>query len=65
MNWQSYQSAATIDSWLDCLAINFGHIAKVTEIGKSFEGRPLKVVRIGDGDRNKPAVFIDGGIHAR
>ena len=34
-------------------------------MGHSSEGRPLKVVRIGSGDRSKPAVFIDGGIHAR
>ena len=32
---------------------------------QSSEGRDLKVVKIGNGDSNKPAVFIDGGIHAR
>ena len=37
----------------------------MTVVGHSSEGRPLKVVRIGSGDRSKPAVFIDGGIHAR
>ena len=65
MNWLSYQNFATINSWLDCLAASFPHKAEVREIGRSFEGRPLKVVRIGDGDTSKPAVFIDGGIHAR
>ena len=38
------------------------------EIGKSTEGRSLKVIKIGkaatDG-RVKPAVWIDAGIHAR
>ena len=65
MNWLSYQNFATINSWLDCLAVSFPHKTEVREIGRSFEGRPLKVVRIGDGDTSKPAVFIDGGIHAR
>ena len=65
MNWQSYQSAETIIRWLDCLNANFDNKVKVQEVGKSFEGRPLKVIRIGDGDKNKPAVFIDAGIHAR
>ena len=65
MNWLSYQNFATINSWLDCLAASFPHKVEVREIGRSFEGRPLKVVRIGDGDTSKPAVFIDGGIHAR
>ena len=40
----------------------------VFEIGRSTEGRPLKVIKIGapapDG-RIKPAVWIDAGIHAR
>lgn len=65
MNWLSYHNFATINSWLDCLAVSFPHKVEVREIGRSFEGRPLKVVRIGDGDSSKPAVFIDGGIHAR
>ena len=51
--------------WLDCLHANFPSKVQVQEIGRSFEGRPLKVIRIGDGDKSKPAVFIDAGIHAR
>jgi murein tripeptide amidase MpaA len=47
------------------MAANFGHKMKLIHIGKSSEGRDLKVVKIGNGDANKAAVFIDGGIHAR
>jgi len=65
MNWVQYQSFATISAWLDCMAANFGHKMSLIHIGKSTEGRDLKVVKIGDGDTNKAAVFIDGGIHAR
>lgn len=32
---------------------------------QSSEGRPLQVLKIGTGHSSKPAVFIDGGIHAR
>jgi len=65
MNWAQYQSFATISSWLSCMAANFGHKMSLIHIGKSTEGRDLKVVKIGNGDKNKAAVFIDGGIHAR
>ena len=58
MNWKQYQSVDTIYSWLDCMQQQFGH-------KMSSEGRPLKLVQIGEGGTNKPAVFIDGGIHAR
>jgi len=41
--------------------------SKVTvfSIGLSGERRPLKVMKISSGGQNKPAVWIDGGIHAR
>lgn len=65
MNWKQYQSVDTINSWLDCMQQHFGHKMSVRDIGRSSEGRPLKLVQIGEGGTNKPAVFIDGGIHAR
>jgi murein tripeptide amidase MpaA len=34
-------------------------------IGHSGEGRPLVVVRVGSGRPGRPAVFVEGGIHAR
>ena len=35
--------------------------------GQSYEKRDMKVIKIesGSGSSNKPAVFVDGGIHAR
>ena len=35
--------------------------------GQSYEKRDMKVIKIesGSGSINKPAVFVDGGIHAR
>ena len=65
MNWKQYQSVDTIYSWLDCMQQHFGHKMSVRDIGRSSEGRPLKLVQIGERGTNKPAVFIDGGIHAR
>lgn len=40
---------------------------KVIEVGKSFEGRVLKAIKItnGDGIRNKSVIFVHGGMFAR
>ena len=39
--------------------------ATLINIGRSSEGKSLKVLQVGSGERGKPAIFIDGGIHAR
>ena len=65
MNWKQYHGVNTIYSWLDCMQQNFGHKMSMREIGRSSEGRSLKLVQIGESGANKSAVFIDGGIHAR
>lgn len=42
-------------------------IASTFNIGKSYEGRDLRVIKIGSPDMRskKPVIFIDGGVHAR
>ena len=54
--------------YLTCLAARYSDRAQVFDIGTSVEGRALKVIKIGkprsDGSA-KPAIWIDGGIHAR
>ena len=52
--------------YLECLGNSYPNHAKVIDIGKSVEGRQLKVLKIGLAKKNiKPAIWIDGGIHAR
>ena len=34
-------------------------------IGQTAEDRDLVVVRVGGGGQGRPAVFVEGGIHAR
>ena len=54
--------------YLVCLSTRFPDQAQLISIGKSVEGRELRVIKIGkprpDGGA-KPAIWIDGGIHAR
>lgn len=54
-------------SWLDELAQNYS-IATVKSIGRSVEGRELKLIKVStssDPRENKSAIFIDGNFHAR
>ena len=54
--------------YLNCLATKYADRAQVLDIGNSVEQRSLKVIKIGKPCANgsaKPAIWIDGGIHAR
>ncbi|XP_043288590.1 carboxypeptidase B-like isoform X1 [Venturia canescens] len=65
MEWSSYHRLEDIHGYLDYLEQTFPDLCSVVSIGKSFEGRPLKVLRISKGEPGVPAIWIDGGIHAR
>jgi len=64
MSFTRYQSARTITAFVECLSRQNPGRATLINIGTSTEGRKLNVLRLSSG-RGKPAIFIDGGIHAR
>lgn len=53
--------------YLDYLALKYPHLVEVSSIGKSFEGRSLKIIKVSSGaDKNgeaKPAIWIDAGMY--
>ena len=54
--------------YLNCLASRYSDRTQTIDIGNSVEGRAIKVIKIGRPRANgsvKPAIWIDGGIHAR
>lgn len=54
--------AADIDSYIEYLAITYPDICQTEVIGKSFEGRDMKLLKVSTGsESNKPAIWIDGG----
>ncbi|CAK9812749.1 Carboxypeptidase B [Anthophora plagiata] len=65
MEWSSYHRLEDIHGYLDYLAETFPSVCSVVSIGNSVEGRALKVLRISNGKADAPALWIDGGIHAR
>lgn len=51
--------------YLDYLEVKYPQLVEVFSIGKSFEGRALKVIKVSTGaNRNgepKPSIWIDAG----
>lgn len=47
------------------LAANYPDIVSVEEIGTSYEGRGISMIKIGAGSSDNPIILVDGGIHAR
>lgn len=54
-----------IVEYLREIAETYSEIASIFEIGTSYEGRIIYGLKISSGGTGKPAVLIDGTLHAR
>ncbi|KAK3907701.1 Zinc carboxypeptidase A 1 [Frankliniella fusca] len=59
-----FQRIADINAWLARLADAHPGAAQVVDGGRSFEGRPIRGVRLFPG-HDKPRVLIEAGMHAQ
>ncbi|KAL5020117.1 hypothetical protein ScPMuIL_003009 [Solemya velum] len=63
-----FASHAQIGHWLSQISARHSHISSLENIGTSYEGRNMTIIKIGkprtDG-ANKPIIWIDAGVHAR
>ncbi|XP_043569938.1 carboxypeptidase A1-like [Chiloscyllium plagiosum] len=64
-NYGKYHTLDEIYSWMDSLANEYPGLVQKQQIGTSFEGRPLYVLKFSTGGTGRPAIWIDSGIHAR
>jgi len=67
-DFRNYYATKYQHAHLDALASRHPDKAETFSIGKSYEGRDLKVIRISNNlasSDNKPMIWVDGGIHAR
>ncbi|XP_058846260.1 carboxypeptidase B-like isoform X3 [Acipenser ruthenus] len=65
-DYEKYNDWDKIVSWTEHIAATFPSLVTRTEIGKTFEGNPIYLLKVGSRqDQSKPAVFMDCGIHAR
>ncbi|KAI8034034.1 hypothetical protein M5D96_013194, partial [Drosophila gunungcola] len=65
MHWKDYHDLDTIYSFMREIRSKFPNIVRLYTIGKTEQGRDLKVLRISENPRENKKVWIDGGIHAR
>lgn len=63
--WQRYHTLDEIYNWIDELGQKYSGKVRVIQGGRTSEGRPIKGVKLSFGESKRPAVFIEGGIHAR
>ncbi|CAH2088362.1 unnamed protein product [Euphydryas editha] len=67
MPYDNYQPLNVIYEYIDRIAEQYPETVTLVENLRSFEGRPLKYLKISRDNfqSNKPVIFIDGGMHAR
>lgn len=46
LNWIDYHNYADIYAWLDALKVEFPDYITIEQLGTTFEGRPLKLVKL-------------------
>ncbi|XP_076302722.1 carboxypeptidase B-like [Lasioglossum baleicum] len=60
-----YPNYNEVNDYLNYVTRTYSDVASLINIGNSYEGRAMKVLKLSTGGKNKPAIFIDAGIHAR
>ncbi|NXU63686.1 CBPA2 Carboxypeptidase, partial [Horornis vulcanius] len=60
----AYHTLDDINKELDHLASEYSFVKKI-QIGESYEKRPLYVLKFSTGGSNRPAIWLDAGIHSR
>ncbi|CAG4957142.1 unnamed protein product [Colias eurytheme] len=64
MRWDTYYNLRQINDWLDDIVSRYSNVASIIVGGESYEGRPIRGVKISHGSGRR-AIFIESGIHAR
>ncbi|XP_034619822.1 carboxypeptidase A1-like [Trachemys scripta elegans] len=64
-NYASYHTLDEIYDFMDLLVIENPNLVSKIQIGNSYEGRPLNVLKFSTGGTKRPAIWIDTGIHSR
>ncbi|XP_076621557.1 carboxypeptidase B isoform X1 [Colletes latitarsis] len=65
LSFTYYPNYKEVSDYLDYVTKAHSDVASLINIGTSYEGRQMRVLRLSTGGKTKPAVFIDAGIHAR
>ncbi|XP_063337004.1 carboxypeptidase A1-like [Pelmatolapia mariae] len=64
-DFSSYHNLSEMYSFQDMLVAENPNLVSKIVIGQSYEDRPLNVLKFSTGGTNRPAIWIDTGIHSR
>ena len=66
-HFDAYQRLQKIHDFLTAIQTSYPSIASVASVGKSYSGKDLRYIKIGENQaaQTKPVIFIEGGMHAR
>ncbi len=64
-DWEDYYSHDDINTFIDELASTNSDWVSTVSIGKSYEGRDMRVIKIEKAGPGAPIAWIEAGIHAR
>ncbi|KAI8439571.1 hypothetical protein MSG28_013300 [Choristoneura fumiferana] len=65
LDWKNYYPLHLIYNFMMDLETQFPSTCTVSSIGKSVEGRDIKMLKISNSDANNTGAWLDGAIHAR
>ncbi|XP_072003600.1 carboxypeptidase A2-like [Engystomops pustulosus] len=63
-NYGSYHTLDNLYKAIDAIVLDYKSILSKQQIGSSYEGRPLYVLKFSTG-ANRPGIWLDAGIHSR
>jgi murein tripeptide amidase MpaA len=69
--FNAYRTRAEIESLMDQIAADYPHLARLSTIGASVEGRPIRLMRLSGTDQPgnprdaRPVLLVNGCQHAR
>ncbi|XP_030879522.1 carboxypeptidase A1, partial [Leptonychotes weddellii] len=64
-NYATYHTLEEIYGFMDILVAEHPQLVSKLQIGNSYEGRPIYVLKFSTGGNSRPAIWIDTGIHSR
>ncbi|XP_069486219.1 carboxypeptidase A2 [Ambystoma mexicanum] len=64
-NFATYHTLDNIYKAIEGLTAAYSGLITRQQIGTSYEGRPLYVIKFSTGGTNRPAIWLDAGIHSR
>uniref|UniRef100_A0A8C3K2Q5 Peptidase M14 domain-containing protein n=1 Tax=Calidris pygmaea TaxID=425635 RepID=A0A8C3K2Q5_9CHAR len=64
-DFASYHTIEEIYDWMDTLVEDHPSLVSKIQIGQSYENRSLYVLKFSTGGSNRPAIWLDTGIHSR